>query len=83
MREDCKRHLGEPELRLITPTVHLLRAIAVASDPACTYIISSVLPSLVHQATIETKVAWLPGGDSWNITFMMSTYFRCPSREWC
>ena len=65
---DCKRHLAEPGLRLITPTVHLLRAIADASDPACTYVVSSVLPSLIQQATLETQVAyfvhWL-SIDSW------------------
>ena len=57
MCEDCKRHLAEPELRLITPTVHLLRAIAVASDPACALVVSSVLPTIIQQITVETKVA--------------------------
>lgn len=52
---DCGRHLNEPELRLITPTIHLLKGIAVASDPACTSVASSVLPSLIQQVSLESQ----------------------------
>ena len=53
---DTKRHLCEPELKLMRPAGKILQAVARASDPACVSVISTVVPLLVQQFTQNVQV---------------------------
>ncbi|KAF9362709.1 hypothetical protein BGX34_005646 [Mortierella sp. NVP85] len=48
---DCMTQLQKPELKLAKPSGKILKACAMASDPACTSITLATIPSLLSQYT--------------------------------
>ncbi|KAG0233463.1 hypothetical protein BGW42_007420 [Actinomortierella wolfii] len=48
---DCMAQLEKPELKLAKPSGRILKACAMASDPACTAITSATIPTLLSQYT--------------------------------
>ncbi|KAI7830250.1 Dos2-interacting transcription regulator of RNA-Pol-II-domain-containing protein, partial [Gamsiella multidivaricata] len=48
---DCMTQLQKPELKLAKPSGKILKACAMASDPACTFITLATIPTLLSQYT--------------------------------
>ncbi|KAF9435406.1 hypothetical protein BGZ76_006356, partial [Entomortierella beljakovae] len=48
---DCMTQLQQPELKLAKPSGKILKACAMASDPACTSITLATIPTLLSQYT--------------------------------
>ncbi|KAF9973632.1 hypothetical protein BGZ73_003128 [Actinomortierella ambigua] len=48
---DCMAQLEKPELKLAKPSGRILKACAMASDPACTAVTSATIPTLLSQYT--------------------------------
>ncbi|KAI1316679.1 hypothetical protein EDD11_009635 [Mortierella claussenii] len=46
---DCMTQLQKPELKLAKPSGKILKACAMASDPACTFITLATIPTLLSQ----------------------------------
>ena len=46
---ECRHHLLEPELRMMQPAACMLEAVAMGSDPACTAVVTAIVPLLVEQ----------------------------------
>ncbi|KAG9326737.1 hypothetical protein KVV02_008627 [Mortierella alpina] len=52
---DCMTQLQKPELKLAKPSGKILKACAMASDPACTAITLATIPTLLSQYTTSEQ----------------------------
>ncbi|KAF9960367.1 hypothetical protein BGZ72_007172 [Mortierella alpina] len=52
---DCMTQLQKPELKLAKPSGKILKACAMASDPACTAITLAAIPTLLSQYTTSEQ----------------------------
>ncbi|KAI9137437.1 Dos2-interacting transcription regulator of RNA-Pol-II-domain-containing protein, partial [Paraphysoderma sedebokerense] len=51
--KECLEHLKEPELKLAKPSGRTLSHVAMASDPACHFVLNRAIPVLIEQIKKE------------------------------